>query len=171
MKFHIPESDLTMPDSLRGLLSGTLGPVTDIEGTLDMVDGKVVASIGDVVTADLLERGFVPKIGAVDGFTQRGDPITPISEDHFDSVTQIDNPKGSISKDIWPSLTRAYNQEGTTLFKVNGEEDLLSIPALILGPENGFVIYGIPGKGVGVNPINRENKDTCIRIIDSMEAC
>ena len=170
MTFQFPDSDLAMTEDMRETLSGTLGPITDLDGALQYIDEHIVASIGDIVTGDLLGKGFVPKIAAVDGKTQRSEKVN-VDETAFDHLEDLDNPQGLIVKAVWEKMNMAYKNEGNTLFKVDGEEDLLSIPAIILGPPGAVVLYGVPEKGIGMNDVTEKNRQICIETLRSMEVC
>ena len=56
------------------------------------------------------------------------------------------NPAGTIRKEVWPILKKAV-ENNENIF-VDGEEDLLVIPSVLLAEKNTAVIYGFPGKGV-----------------------
>ena len=56
------------------------------------------------------------------------------------------NPAGTIQKEVWPILKKAV-ENNENIF-VDGEEDLLVIPSVLLAEKNTAVIYGFPGKGV-----------------------
>jgi len=58
----------------------------------------------------------------------------------------LSNPAGTIRKEVWPVLKRAI-KENKNIF-VDGEEDLLVIPAVLISKKNMAVVYGFPGKGV-----------------------
>jgi len=56
------------------------------------------------------------------------------------------NPPGTIQKEVWKVLKKAIkNQEN--IF-VDGEEDLLVIPAVLLSANKTAVVYGFPDKGI-----------------------
>jgi len=56
------------------------------------------------------------------------------------------NPPGIIEKGVWSVIKKAIRNNENVF--VEGEEDLLVIPAVLLSEENTVVIYGFPGKGV-----------------------
>jgi len=56
------------------------------------------------------------------------------------------NRAGTIQKEVWPILKKAIKREENVF--VNGEEDLLVIPTVLLSGKNNAVIYGFPGKGI-----------------------
>jgi len=56
------------------------------------------------------------------------------------------NPPGTIQKSAWKVIGRAIRDKKNIF--VEGEEDLLVIPAVLLSPKNSAVVYGFPKKGV-----------------------
>jgi len=51
---------------------------------------------------------------------------------------------------------------------INGEEDLLVIPACIFAPENSIVLYGQPNQGLVIVKITPEIRNKTQRLLDSM---
>jgi len=66
------------------------------------------------------------------------------------------NPKGTIQKEVWKKIKRAI-KENKNLF-VEGEEDLLVIPSVLLAPKNSLVVYGFPKKGICAIEVNQKIK-------------
>jgi uncharacterized protein (UPF0218 family) len=66
------------------------------------------------------------------------------------------NPKGTIQKEVWPVIKRAI-KENKNVF-VEGEEDLLVIPSVLLAPKNSLVVYGFPKKGICAIEIDKKMK-------------
>jgi len=56
------------------------------------------------------------------------------------------NPSGTIQNSIWPKIEKAIKKK-KNLF-INGEEDLLVIPTVLLSKTKSAVIYGIFNKGI-----------------------
>lgn len=56
------------------------------------------------------------------------------------------NPAGTIQRKVWKILKRAIKKNENVF--VDGEEDLLVIPAVLLSKKNTAIIYGFPEKGV-----------------------
>lgn len=56
------------------------------------------------------------------------------------------NPPGTIQKEVWPVIKKTI-KEKKNLF-VNGEEDLLVIPAVLVAGKKNLVVYGFSKKGV-----------------------
>jgi len=52
---------------------------------------------------------------------------------------------------------------------VNGEEDLLVLPACIFAPENAIVLYGQPNEGLVIVKITPEIRNKAQSLLDLME--
>jgi hypothetical protein len=66
------------------------------------------------------------------------------------------NPAGTIQKEVWPIIKKAI-KERKNIF-VDGEEDLLVIPAVLLSEKKTAVVYGFPKKGVCLIEVNSKIK-------------
>lgn len=58
----------------------------------------------------------------------------------------IKNEPGTIQKESWGAIKNAFNK--LTNLCVDGEEDLLVIPAVLEAKNNDLVVYGLPNKGI-----------------------
>jgi hypothetical protein len=52
---------------------------------------------------------------------------------------------------------------------VNGEEDLLVIPAVLLAKNGSAVVYGQPGRGMVLIKVTEKKKDIIQKLLDEME--
>lgn len=59
---------------------------------------------------------------------------------------ECSNPPGTIQTEVWPIIKQAI--KGNESIFVEGEEDLLVVPAVLLLEENSLVVYGFPDKGI-----------------------
>jgi len=66
------------------------------------------------------------------------------------------NPKGTIQKEVWPKIKKAI-KENKNIF-VEGEEDLLVIPTVLVAPKDSLVVYGFPKKGICAIKVNQKIK-------------
>jgi uncharacterized protein (UPF0218 family) len=69
---------------------------------------------------------------------------------------KCENPKGTIQKEVWEIIKRAIKEEKNVF--VEGEEDLLVIPSVLLAPKNSLVIYGFPRRGICAILVNEKTK-------------
>ncbi|HUW72058.1 MAG TPA: DUF359 domain-containing protein [Candidatus Humimicrobiaceae bacterium] len=68
------------------------------------------------------------------------------------------NPPGTIQKGVWLIIKKAI-QNKENIF-IEGEEDLLVIPTVLLSEKNTAVIYGFPDKGVCLIEVSPRVKKT-----------
>jgi uncharacterized protein (UPF0218 family) len=123
--------------------------------------------VGDVVSSTLLEATLIPNIIIVDFKTKRR-PLPPSKVVKCDY--SVENPAGIIKKEVWSLLTDLYQKEKIPIWLyVDGEEDLLAIPATILAPNGSIVLYGQPDQGVVVIYVNKDTKKRFRDIIEAME--
>lgn len=126
-----------------------------------------VISVGDIVSERMIEYGLSLNVLIIDNKTMRK-PIQPIkvSSDH---TLYVKNPPGSITEESWIIIQKALEQEGLTKIIIDGEEDLLTVVAVLSAPTNSFVIYGQPSVGIVVIKVNNENRKKMQKIIDLMK--
>lgn len=124
-----------------------------------------VISVGDVTTATLLEEGYTPDVMIVDGITKRGS-----YEGEFSAEIEylIYNPAAAIYPEAWSTISTAIDNQQPTLIKVDGEEDLLGFPAVLLASEGSIILYGQPDVGIVWVPVNNENQKLARNLLEQM---
>ncbi len=128
---------------------------------------KRIIAVGDVVSRNMLTEGIRPHIIIVDGKVMRKEtqPIeAPISRKII-----VENPPGTISPQAWNAVEQAVKQKQPTLIMVEGEEDLMTLLAVLNAPEGWLVIYGQPKEGIVAVKVNAVTKHKVSRIIEAME--
>jgi GTP-dependent dephospho-CoA kinase len=154
---------LRLPDEHRVLFKkpfGTLYP--DIGDIIPLIRGKVIYSVGDVVTHNLMRRGILPHVAIIDGHTMRAPcTLTPLLKARR---TRAYNPPGTLSEELIERIDEAVAHPPSVIF-VEGEEDLAVIPMVIAAPEGALVLYGQPGEGVVVKVVDREAKVEAERLL------
>jgi uncharacterized protein (UPF0218 family)/phosphopantetheine adenylyltransferase len=125
----------------------------------------MVIAVGDVTTATILEEEYTPQVMIVDGITKRG-----VYEKKFSAETEffIYNPAAAIYPEAWSTIDTAIHNEHPTLISVDGEEDLLGFPAVLLAPEGSVILYGQPDAGIVWVPVNRENQKLARDLLEQM---
>lgn len=74
------------------------------------------------------------------------------------------NPAGTITRQAWRCLEKAFKKKRSTVF-VKGEEDLLTLPAVLLAPLGAVVAYGQPHKGLVLVKVTRQKKKQAARLL------
>ena len=144
---------LRLPEEFRDLFKRPFGILfSDIAEVIPGLSGKIVYTVGDVVTDSLLSRGIYPDIAVIDGYTMRSPFLkTPLYEGarHI----RVVNPPGMITPDLISGLDDALTDPPALVF-VDGEEDLAVIPLVIASPDGAIVLYGQPNEGIVLREID-----------------
>ena len=153
-----PERDLILPDDMREELAAPIGDVVSEENLGQRLAGsRRIVSVGDVVTVTLLDLGIEPDVAVFDYRTQRSvdsDSKEKLKEMPGELV-MVRNPPGVITKELWHAVREAVHSEERKRIEVSGEEDLASLVAIATAPEGSHVVYGLPGIGMTVVPVDR----------------
>ena len=128
---------------------------------------STVISVGDVVSRSMIEYGVSLNVLIVDNKVMRK-PIQPITVD-ADQTLYAKNPPGAITDEAWTAIRSAIEQKGQTRVMVDGEEDLLTLVAVLSAPEHALVVYGQPHVGIVVVKVTEETREKMRRIVDAME--
>ena len=128
---------------------------------------SMVISVGDIVSRNMIEYGISLNVLIVDNKVMRK-PIQPITVD-ADQTLYAKNPPGAITDEAWAAIRSAIEQKGKTRVMVDGEEDLLSLVAVLSAPEHALVVYGQPHRGIVVVNVTEETRENMQRIVDAME--
>jgi uncharacterized protein (UPF0218 family)/phosphopantetheine adenylyltransferase len=125
-----------------------------------------VIAVGDVTTSTLLKEGYTPRVMIVDGITKRG----PFEEQFTaERVYTIFNPQAVIYPEAWSVIDTAIQDDENSLILVEGEEDLMGFPAVLLAPDNSVVLYGQPDVGIVWIPVNDENRKIARGLLEEMQ--
>ncbi|MHA1649611.1 MAG: GTP-dependent dephospho-CoA kinase family protein [Candidatus Helarchaeota archaeon] len=174
---------LRLTDELRIELKKPLGLL--IEGNekettkkaMKLLDGKnppLIVGVGDVCVRSLIERGIKLDVSILDGKTLR------TSEEFVDvpaDVTiELKNPQGYLVPEAWDTIEKAYKSQIRTEIFVKGEEDLLTLPCVLLAPLKSIVFYGQPpipsfnmNAGLVMITVTQEKKEEFLGYLNAME--
>jgi len=165
-----PEVVLSLPESLRTAFKEPLGPVyTDAEALLAAVDGPLLA-VGDVVTYHLLEAGHRPAVAVVDERTEREAVDEAVRETVVAAdAVRVDNPAGTLTADLLEALRAAVAAGDGRTLHVDGEEDLATLPAVVLADDDATVVYGQPGEGMVAVTVDGETRAKVRDLLSRMD--
>ncbi len=179
------EQDLSMPEDLRVKLRKPLGQiVAEVRQSPALTARKAVAhiadicpslliTVGDVVSYTLSQAGRMPDIAVIDFITRRKRAVK--FSDISLKQSKISNPAGSITKKaadaIFESMPAYQNGQplGQHTITIDGEEDLLTLPAILAAPLGALVAYGQMGKGIVLVPITEQIKQHAVSLIREFE--
>jgi uncharacterized protein (UPF0218 family) len=124
-----------------------------------------VTTVGDVVSRETLAAGIQVSLRIVDQMTLRK-RISPV-EIKAERTYRVRNPAGVITREAWDKIKEAL-KDREALILVDGEEDLLAIPAVLESPDNAFVVYGQPSEGLVVVTTSPQTKTEVRKIMNRM---
>ncbi|HID04731.1 MAG TPA: DUF359 domain-containing protein [Aigarchaeota archaeon] len=105
-----------------------------------------VVTVGDVTTSSFIKQDLKPKTAIVDYRFERVDFRERVDFSGY-RVVRIRNPAGCISPEAAEAVFSAVQDEGSVVLVVEGEEDLLALPAILACGDGGAVAYGQPKTG------------------------
>jgi uncharacterized protein (UPF0218 family) len=136
----------------------------------DMVEKEkppCMISVGDTVSRNLDRSRVFPKLSIIDNLAMRKS-IRPVSLT-TEKTIHVKNPQATITDEAITAIRDALEANSRVKIVVNGEEDLLTLIAVLYAPENAFVIYGQPYEGIVVVKATPTKKEEIVGILKAME--
>ena len=127
-----------------------------------------VISVGDVVSQNLHEAGINPQLTVIDYVSLRDQAIP--KQAPVEKTVYVKNPQGTITDEAIQTVKETIESNIHTHVVVDGEEDLLTIAAVLYAPENAFIIYGQPYCGIVVVKATIEKKVQVKEFLKEMKA-
>lgn len=156
-----------MGEDLRGMLKIPFGRVIKDTEQFESNGNKFVIAVGDMTIFRLISSHVFPSVSIYDKKTER----TVITDESILSVLPepiavLKNASGTIDKQAAISIDayihKALVDEVKVGIMIDGEEDLLAIPAILFAPLNAIVFYGLQGKGMVEVVVDEEKKKQII---------
>ncbi|MDI6691466.1 MAG: DUF359 domain-containing protein [Candidatus Bathyarchaeota archaeon] len=137
---------------------------------LDMAEEEkpsAIISVGDRVSKNIAKSHIAPQLAIVDNKVMRRSiqPIPTTSE----KTIHVKNPAGTITEEAIAAIQDALKSQCHVKIIVDGEEDLLTLIAVLYAPQNSFVVYGQPYEGIVVVKVTPEKKAEVSEILKTME--
>jgi GTP-dependent dephospho-CoA kinase len=168
--------EYTLTPRLRVFLKQPFG--TLIEGTVQETMAKLkemlpkekpprVISVGDVVSQNLHEYDIHPQLTVIDYISLR-DQRMP-KQAPVEKTVYVANPQGTITDEAIYAIKAALETNEHTHIVVEGEEDLLTLIAILYAPENSFIIYGQPHMGIVIVKTSQKKKAQVKKFLNEMK--
>ena len=181
-KFWLRNSETTLDYSMPKILDEELkqpmgklfpGPSEDPSIAMNLAlksisDELKIIAVGDVTVYSLQIEKREAWISVIDGMTHRKkwDKFEHIDMDEK-LLINAKNPPGMLTSNIFEACSKAISQsENVTIF-VDGEEDLVPIPLILMAPLGTILLYGQPNEGLIVREIDISAKRRARRFLDS----
>jgi uncharacterized protein (UPF0218 family) len=118
----------------------------------------MLVTVGDHVTADFLEAGIRPDVAIIDFLIMRfpaDEKIKKVIDDYQVPTKRVKNPPSKITKELQDTVKNAVPP---LKIIVEGEEDLATLPAILMAQIGSVVAYGQPNEGIVLVEVTREKK-------------
>jgi uncharacterized protein (UPF0218 family) len=152
---------LSLPETARGEFKDPFGPLyTEVDELLDEHSTPII-TVGDIVTYHFEQAGHQPALALVDGKTKREQaPDSVRAElDRRPNRVAVENPAGVITADLLDAIAGALETDGPTTIVVEGEEDLATVPVVVVAPVGSTVVYGQPDEGMVAIDVTEDNRE------------
>ena len=128
---------------------------------------SMIISVGDVVSRNMHKYNVHPQITIVDNKFLRTQSMPETAS--AEKTVNVNNPKGTITEEAILAIKETIEKKGHTHIVVKGEEDLLTLIAVLYAPENAYVIYGQPHSGIVVVKVTTEKKAQAQEFLNAMK--
>ncbi len=163
---------MKLPVRHRHLFKDPMGLlIADSDVTKKLVSKELdgfchIVTVGDRTTERILGFELKPDVQIVDGLEQRQKRSVP--GEFLETITCI-NPAANITDDAVSAVIKAYSMKRPTRILVNGEEDLLVVPALLHAPKDTIVLYGQPGQGLVFVVADNTSRNRAAHMMELLE--
>lgn len=157
------EGRFILPESLRKALTKPIGMLIPDNAPIAPVSKHIpIISVGDTTTAMLLSQGSIPTLAIIDFQARRQE--FDWEEKQWRMLTKgrttsyFASGPGFINKQVMDAIARWSENPKQTLIIIDGEEDLLVLPAILYAPLDTIVYYGQPEQGIVQVEVTKEKK-------------
>ncbi len=162
--------ETSIPKAIQWIQSVDNGIYGPLGSGLPSSKKPAIVCVGDVISQGMLSHPILSsciKYCFIDGETQRGGKIVISASPKFKKIA-FKNPRGLITDEIFQFIRTTRSNSDQYIVRIDGEEDLLVVPA-VLETNNWFIFYGqppitdvgesIPAGCVGIysSPLVKEN--------------
>jgi len=125
-----------------------------------------IISVGDTVSRNLHKHEIKPQLSITDNRSLRR-TIQPATF-QCKRVFCVKNPQGTITTEAIVAVQDALRSSDDAHIIVDGEEDLLTLIAVLYAPDDSLVVYGQPYEGVVVVKVTAEKRAEAKQLLDAM---
>lgn len=127
-----------------------------------------VISVGDKVSRNLQMYGIEKHLTITDNRSLRR-RVQP-TKSRARKLFHARNPPGTITEEAMTAVKEALRGEEDAHIIIDGEEDLLTLIAILYAPKDALVVYGQPYEGVVAVEVTEEKRAVAKKLLEEM-AC
>jgi GTP-dependent dephospho-CoA kinase len=158
-------------DKILQDLKAPWGEIYKTDELIEKIKDRKIIAIGDICSFKLIEKDIIPHICVYDNLTQRK-KVTQKMKNFFDSyykrIIKVENEAGTINPLAEFSLKNLIESKSSGAINIEGEEDLLTLVAIMYLPKDYVVVYGQPKKGAVLVEYSEDVKKKAKKIYDEM---
>jgi len=122
--------------------------------------------VGDTISRTALNSNINPDVIIIDNMEMRAKALSSRLGDR--RVIHVANEPGTIQPEVWKVVENAV-AAGNSAVVVEGEEDLLTLVAILVAPLRSLVAYGQPEQGIVLVRVTPDKRKEIQDFVDSME--
>jgi len=157
---------ISLTETQKLQLKDPLGDLTDQLEHVEKKDARTVI-VGDVTLEKFLNMGNIFDFAYIDRRSMREDYIPELKGLSNRQLTHMTNTAGSISSEIVEHIKEHIQTVDQTVFEIQGEEDLLVLPLILLLPLESKIFYGQPARGVVEVRVTEEKKELVKSLLEN----
>ncbi len=136
------ENSYQITETARTYFQRPLGKKTDAHQLRSQK--KPIIVVGDIATAYCIQHDVSFSHAFIDGKSQKKDYSFQVPSSYTKETLELTNPAGTIQPKLASFLMTIDLNQKKTVYQITGEEDLLTVAAVILLPFGTKVVYGYP---------------------------
>jgi uncharacterized protein (UPF0218 family) len=122
--------------------------------------------VGDSISRNAQQTAIRPDVIIIDRREKRDEATDfELGKSH---LFKTRNDPGTIDLLAWNAVAEAV-ERGDSAVLVEGEEDLLTLAAIMVSPVGSCVAYGQPGEGIVIVRVSAQKKNEIGKIVDAMQ--
>ena len=125
-----------------------------------------IIAVGDIVTTNMVRSGIHVDVYIIDNKALRKTIKTSTIKTSKD--VSVRNPPGAITYEAWETVCEAVKDSLTVTVFIDGEEDLLALPAIVCAPFGSFVVYGQPHRGIVLVRVSDKKRQEIEKLLTNM---
>lgn len=164
-----PRLRLFLKDPFGTLITGTPHEtMAALKSLMAKEQPPVLVSVGDVVSKNLHDFGLHPQLTIIDFISLRDQAMPKLAP--VENTVCVANPQGTITTQAMAAIKASLDSGVHTHIEVKGEEDLLTLIAVLYAPEDSLVVYGQPHMGIVAVKATFEKKQMVKQFLNEMKA-